>query len=569
MTGLNPNHTCADVIAQTLHEAGVRFAFGHPGGEVLELIDALERSGIRFVLTGHESTAAFMAAAVGRLTGIPGVCVATLGPGACNLVLGVGTAYLDRDPVLAITARTSTERHHRSNKQNLPLIDLFTPITRWSVDLEGADVGETVKTALSVAAGPPRGPVYLSLPSDVAGKPAGGPDSSANPDSSVNPDSPASAAGAASQEGQAGHGTAHPPHPAPADESDLPRILSTLNGAERPVAVVGIAMDAARDAQAVRRFLRDTGLPYATTVQAKGIADEHGDRFLGTIAPAAGEDRIIEWLQQSDCVLGIGFDPVEVSRLWHFDAPLQIVANAPVGFGTYTPPAACVGDVSALLGRIAEGYRGRCRWTADDIGYLKARVDAVYHPPSEEGPEGMSPYHLVGALRELLPEDTVVSSDVGAHKNVMGQRWRAPEPGTFLMSNGLSSMGYGVGAAMGAAMALPDRPVAAITGDGAFALMVQELETVRRTGIAPLIVVLYDASLAVIKIAQQARKLPVTGVDFAPVDWVKVAEGFGIDAEAVSTLDETRDAVSRWVRRREARVLVAPVDERLYTGLKY
>lgn len=515
---------------------------------MLELIDALERSGIRFVLTGHESTAAFMAAAVGRLTGTPGVCVATLGPGACNLVLGVGTAYLDRDPVLAISARTSTERHHRSNKQNLPLIDLFTPITRWSVDLEGADVEDTVKTALSVATGPPRGPVYLSLPSDVAGKPA---------------------AGQGTAGGRANYGTVHPPLPVPADASDLPRILTTLNGAERPVAVVGIAMDAARDGPAVRRFLRDTGLPYATTVQAKGIADELADGFLGTIAPAAGEDRIIEWLRRSDCVLGIGFDPVEVSRLWHFDAPLQIVANAPVGFGTFAPAAACVGDVSALLDRIATGHHGRSLWTVDDIGYLKARVDAVYHPPSEEGPDGMSPYHLVGALREALPEDTVVSSDVGAHKNVMGQRWRAPEPGTFLMSNGLSSMGYGVGAAMGAAMALPDRPVAAITGDGAFAMMVQELETVRRTGIAPLIVVLYDASLAVIKIAQQARKLPVTGVDFAPVDWVGVAEGFGIAAEAVRTLDETRDAVSRWVRRREAQVLVAPVDERLYTGLKY
>lgn len=539
VTGSTRTQTCAEVIARTLHETGVRFAFGHPGGEVLELIDALERTGIRFVLTGHESTAAFMAAAAGRLTGTPGVCVATLGPGACNLVLGVGTAYLDRDCVLAISARTSTERHHRSNKQNLPLIDLFTPITRWSVDLEGADVEDTVKTALSVAAGPPRGPVYLALPSDVAGKPA------------------------------AGQRTAHSPLPPPADESDLPRILSALNGADRPVAVVGIAMDAARDAPAVRRFLRDTGLPFATTVQAKGIADELGDGFLGTIAPAAGEDRIIEWLRRSDCVLGIGFDPVEVSRLWHFDAPLHIVANAPVGFGTFTPPAACVGDVSALLGRIAEGYRGRCVWTADDIRHLKDRVDAVYHPPSSAGPDGMSPYHLVGALREALPEDAVVSSDVGAHKNVMGQRWRAPEPGTFLMSNGLSSMGYGVGAAMGAAMVLPDRPVAAITGDGAFAMMVQELETIRRTGIAPLIVVLYDASLAVIKIAQQARKLPVSGVDFAPVDWVKVAEGFGIAAEAVSTLDETRDAVARWVRRREARVLVARVDERLYTGLKY
>lgn len=526
-------------MARTLHDAGVRFAYGHPGGEVLELIDALERAGIRFVLTGHESTAAFMAAATGRLTGIPGVCVATLGPGACNLVLGVGTAYLDRDPILAISARTSTERHHRSNKQNLPLVDLFTPITRWAVDLEEAAVEDTVKTALSVAAGPPRGPVYLALPSDMAGKPAG--------------------------EGE----PAMPPPRAAADEADLPRIVAALNGAERPVAVVGIAMNPSKDAPAVRRFLRDTGIPYTTTVQAKGIADEQGDGFLGTIAPAAGEDRIIEWLERSDCVLGIGFDPVEISRLWHFDAPLHIVANAPVGFGTYSPPAGCVGDVSALLERISADYIGRNAWTGDEIRYLSARVDAVYHPPASSGPEGMSPYHLVGVLRDVLPEDAIVSSDVGAHKNVMGQRWLAPGPDTFLMSNGLSSMGYGVGAAMGAAMACPGRPVAAVTGDGAFAMMAQELETIKRTGIAPLIVVLYDASLAVIKIAQQARGLPGTGVDFAPVDWVKIAEGFGVGAEAVRTLEETRGAVARWVRDREARVLVAHVDEGLYTGLKY
>ncbi len=544
-------------MARTLHDSGIRIAFGHPGGEVLELIDAFERTGIRFVLTGHESTAAFMAAAVGRLTGIPGVCVATLGPGACNLVLGVGTAYLDRDPILAISARTSTERHHRSNKQNLPLIDLFTPITRWSVDLESAPVEDTLKNALSVAAGPPRGPVYISVPSDVAGKPA------------VDLDSVNNDAGGQTVRIDADPGTANPPPPTPADESDLPRILARLNEAERPLAVVGIAMDAARDAPAVRRFLRDTGIPYTTTVQAKGIADERGAGFLGTIAPAAGEDRIIDWLERSDCILGIGFDPVEISRLWHFDAPLQMVANAPVGFGTYSPSASCVGNVSALLGRMAEGYTGRSAWTEDDIRYLRARVDAVYHPPASSGPEGMSPYHLVGVLRDALPEDTIVSSDVGAHKNVMGQRWRAPKPDTFLMSNGLSSMGYGVGAAMGAATVFPDRPVVAVTGDGAFAMMVQELETINRTGIAPLLVVLCDASLAVIKIAQQARGLPETGVDFAPVDWVKVAEGFGVGAETVGTLDETRDAVARWVRRREARVLVAHVDEGLYTGLKY
>ncbi len=554
---MTQDQTCAAVMARTLREAGVRFAFGHPGGEVLELIDALERAGIRFVLTGHESTAAFMAAAVGRLTGIPGVCVATLGPGACNLVLGVATAFLDRDPILAISARTSTQRHHRSNKQNLPLMDLFTPITRWSVDLEGAAVEDTLKSALSIAAGPPRGPVYLSVPSDLAGRPV------------IDGDSAVRDVDGKSMNHDVDVKSSSPPPPTPADDSDLPRILASLNGAERPVAVVGIAMDAARDAPAVRRFLRDTAIPYTTTVQAKGIADEQGGGYLGTIAPAAGEERIIEWLERSDCVLGIGFDPVEISRLWHFDAPLQVVANAPVGFGAYSPPASCVGDVSVLLVRIGGGYTGRSAWTDKQIRELRERVDAVYHPPASSGPGGMSPYHLVGALRETLPEDTIVSSDVGAHKNVMGQRWTAPGPDTFLMSNGLSSMGYGLGAAMGAATVCPDRPVAAVTGDGAFAMMVQELETINRTGIAPLVIVLCDASLAVIKIAQQARGLPTTGVDFSPVDWVKVAEGFGISAETVSTLEETRDAVGRWVGRRKARVLVALVDEELYTGLKY
>jgi len=555
--------TCAAVMARTLHEAGVRVVYGHPGGEVLELIDALEAADIRFVLTGHESTAAFMAAAAGRLTGIPGVCVATLGPGACNLVLGVGTAYLDRDPVLAISARTSTERHHRSNKQNIPLVDLFTPVTRWAVDLEGAAVEDTVKDALAVAAGPPRGPVYLALPSDMAGKPAAARDALRHHGASRG----AKIREAAGEE--AGGGPAHRPPPVSADDSDLTRILAALNGAERPVAVVGIAMNAVVDTPAVRDFLRDTGIPYTTTVQAKGIADEDGGGFLGAIAPAAGEDRIIAWLERSDCVLGIGFDPVEISRLWHFDAPLQVIANAPVGFGEYSPPASCVGDVSTLLGRIAAGYTGRSGWTDDDIRYLRARVDAAYHPPASEGPAGMSPYHLVSALREALPEDTIVSSDVGAHKNVMGQKWRATGPDAFLMSNGMSSMGYALGAAMGAATVCPDRPVAAVTGDGAFGMMVQELETIRRTGIAPLVVVLYDASLAVIKIAQQARGLAETGVDFAPVDWVKVSEGFGVGAEAVHTLEETRGAVARWLRGREARVLVARVDETLYTGLKY
>jgi acetolactate synthase-1/2/3 large subunit len=527
-------------MARTLSSAGVRYAFGHPGGEVVELIDALETGGIPFLLTGHEATAAFMAGTAGRLTGLPGVCLATLGPGACNLVLGVASAFLDRDPLLAFSARTATGRIRRSNKQNLPLNDLFAPITKWSVALEGAATGETVRAALRVAASPPAGPVYLSMPADVA----------------TAPDRPASPP------------PAPPLLPSP-DAAGLDAIIRALNAARRPVGVVGIALNAVRDAPAVRRFFEETGIPYTVTVQAKGVADEAGRRFLGAVAPAAGERRIIEWLRRSDCLLGVGFDPVESSQTWHFDAPLHLLANAPVGFGEYRPASACTGDVSALIDRVREGYRGTVVWEEAAFQDLRKRIDDAIRPAAVSGPQGLSPYHLIAVLRGLLPEETVVSSDVGAHKNVIGQVWRAPQPGAFLMSNGLSSMGYGPASAMAAALLFPDRPVVGITGDGAFGMMVQELETVRRLGIRPLFVVLCDASLAVIKVAQRLRGLPPRGVDFAPVDWAKVAEGFGVRGETARTMAEVERAVQGWLARRDAMVLAVAVDESLYTGLQY
>ena len=533
------DETCAEVISRTLYDAGVRYAFGHPGGEVVELIDALHRRGIEFILTGHETTAAFMAGTVGRLTGIPGVCIATLGPGACNLVLGVGSAYLDRDPLLAITARTASHRIHRSNKQNLPLNTLFEPITKWSVALNGGALAETIESALMVASTPPRGSVYLTIPADVA---------TASPTEAP---------------------SITPPAQPVEDHAELETIIQHLNTVRRPIGVIGPALDSTTDTPAVRRFFKETGIPYVITVQGKGIADETGSRFLGSIAPAAGEKHIIEWLQQSDFLLGIGFDPIEISQVWHFDAPLHIIANGPVDFGDFQPPTTCVGDVSVMIDQVGAAYQGDIDWSGDEILLLRQRVDEAYRPKVSCSAQGISPYHLITVLRDVLPEDTIISSDVGAHKNVIGQRWRAPEPGTFLMSNGLSSMGYGPASIMAAALIHPERPVVSITGDGAFAMMVQELETVRRMKTAPLFVVLCDASLAVIKVAQKLRDLPLVGVDFMAVDWVKVAEGFGVRGEAVNTLGSVRIAVQDWLNNREPMVLAVKVDEALYTGLRY
>ncbi|MEX2303172.1 MAG: thiamine pyrophosphate-binding protein [Bryobacterales bacterium] len=532
--------SCADVLAQSLHSFGVRYVFGHPGGETIDVIQALESHGVSFILTGHESGAAFMAGAVGRLTGTPGVCLSTLGPGACNLVIGVSSAHLDRDPMIALSARSASGRCQLSAKQNLPLNQMFELITKQSVLLDGANTAETLKQAMDLARTPPRGPVFLSLPSDVAAAPER---------------NEAAAARAAAPLNDSGDG--------------FEVIQRALNGASRPIGVVGIALDAERDCQAVRRFFQETGIAYVSMPQAKGVADEGGEGYLGTVGAGAGDEFIADCLNRSDCLLGVGFDPVESSDDWHIRRPLYSIANSSIRFREYSPTAECIGDVGELLESLRSAYSGRSSWQAAEIQQIRQRTMALLCSQAQYGDEGLSPFHLVRALREALPREAIVTADVGAHKMLLTQTWHTYEPGTFLISNGLSAMGYGVPAAIAAALVHPDRPVAGIVGDGGFAMMVQELETIRRLGVSPLIVVFCDRSLAIIKLAQQASGRPHVGVDFCPVGGAKVAGGLGVRGLTPDTLEGVQAAVEDWRSHREPTVLAVPVDPSLYSGLTY
>ena len=531
--------SCAAAIAETLYEGGVRYVFGHPGGEVVDLIDALEMTGIRFVLTGHEAAAAFMASAVGRLTQTPGVCLATLGPGACNLVLGVGAAYLDRDPIVAISALSPVSRSGVSQKQNLPLNDLFKPVCKWSVVLEKTGVKATMRSALKVSAAAPAGPVYLSLPNDVA------------------------VAGAAPGPG------ASTPDLTRAGMAGLHGIKAALNRAERPVGIVGIALDATRDSAAVRRFFSESQIPYVVLPQAKGIPDEFGPGYLGTVASAAGDAVLVDLIGQSDCLLGVGFDPVESSQDWHLRQPVYSLANCSIAYGDFRPATECVGDVTFLLERLLKGYRRSALWTAAEIRSARHAVRDAICPDTDAGANGLSPFHLIRELHETLPGETILSVDVGAHKMLVSQVWRARSPATFLTSNGLSAMGYGLPSALAASLVQPGRPVAGVFGDAGFAMMVQELETACRLGLRPFLVVMCDRSLAIVKVAQALRNLPNRGVEFQPVDWERVADGFGAKGVTVTTLEEIRRAGEAWLADPELTVVAARVDEELYTGMEY
>ncbi len=406
--------------------------------------------------------------------------------------------------------------------------------------MNGTWTAETLRSAISLAQKAPCGPVYLSLPSDVAV----GPDKT----NGVGPTSPVVS---------------------PADDHEFEVISRALNGARRPLGVVGISLNPRISRDSVRSFFAETGIPYLTSPQAKGLADENGDAFLGTVGAGAGDPPILDFLSQSDCLLGIGFDPVESSQDWYFDHPFYSLAHCATGFGQYKPTAECIGDVGALLDRLRAGYRRTSSWTLPEIQSLRQRIHSAICPSSQEGIGGLAPFHLLRALREVLPDETIVTSDVGAHKMLLSQAWRAPEPGTFLISNGLSAMGYGVPTAIAASLLHPNRPVVGIIGDGGFGMMVQELETAKRIGVKPLFVVLCDRSLAAIKIAQNDRGMSHRGVDFAPVDWVKVGRGFGARVSAPNRLADVEREVRCWLEQRELTVLAVPVDERLYAGLTY
>ena len=537
---MKDNKTTAETLVDALMDEGVKELIGYPGGEVVDVIEAAENRGMPFYLTGHEASAAFMAAAIGRLTGRPGACISTLGPGACNLALGIGNAYLDKDPMIAIAARTAASRERISSKQNLPLNKMMEPVCKWSVALDGQGTRATVAAACEVSTRPAQGPVFMTLPGDTA-----------------------------VEQEQAGKPGQTPPASDPILKNNLEDIADILARAKRPIAVIGLALDQKADRESIDNFLQMSELPYVVMPQGKGAVSESADNFLGVVGGVMGDGELTPLLNGSDCLLGIGLDSVENCQEWLFNAPFYSIANAAVGHMDFQPIKECIGQVGSTLDDLSQGLTLSMDWKPALISETRNRLLRAIRPGSSETANGLSPLHVLEALREALPEKAIVATDVGSNKSMMSQAWETKSPGSFLVSNGLGSMGFGLPSANAAALINPETPVVAVVGDGGFSMCVHELETARRLGLAPLIVVLYDGALSMIKVAQDIRDIPYRGVSFSPVDWARVADGFGAHAIEVKRLEEIQKAVQTWRTSNELTVIVVTIDDALYTGLTY
>ena len=501
--------TVARAIGDRLRAAGVRHVFGHPGGEVIELIEGFRQAGLEFVLTKHETAAAFMAETTATTSGSVGVCVGTLGPGATNLVTGVAHAYLDRGAVLAFSGQLPADRYEITTHQRLDLGALFAPVTKWHARVTPLNAPAVIERALRVAATPRRGPVFLEVPSDVPAQ------------ETVDVALPRFVTDSV----------------AAIDEDAIRTAAARLRGSDRPVIVVG--MDANSDAVAgpLRSLAEAWAIPVIVSPKAKGVFREDHPLFLGTIE-GLGTAYLYDYIDTCDLVLMIGFDPVEFDRDWTARARVIHVGPLPNDDRYYGSEVEIIGPVDAILERVVAAAAPQPKLSLDEVHAFRDAFRDRVSPTTGR----LTAQQVLGELRRARAEDALVSCDVGYNKAVSAQCWPAYRPRTFFVSNGLSSMGYGLPAAIALKLAHPERQVACVLGDGGFAMSMAELETAVRLRLGITVVVLVDDALSQIKAGQERRGYPVIGTTFGGLDYPKLASAFGIPGVDVETPGECRTA---------------------------
>jgi acetolactate synthase-1/2/3 large subunit len=507
----------------------VRYVTGHPGGEVVDLIEGFREAGLEFVLTRHETGAAFMAEAMASASGTPGVCVATLGPGATNLVTGVAQAYLDRAPLIALTGQLPVDRFAITTHQKFDLRALFAPITKWQARLTAGNAEDVIDRALRETVRPRRGPVYIEVPSDV---PHLITERRSDPQLRYTPP-----------------GT--PETSAVVDRDHARRAAHLLSRAKRPVMLVGMDANDESIAPALRHFAEEWRIPVIVSPKAKGAFREDHPLFLGTIE-MLGTAKLYEYIDGSGLVLMIGFDPVEFDRDWTAKADVIHIGPLPNDDRYYTSAAELVGPVSESIAALRSLAGGpQVTRSEDEVRSFRESFRAFVSPTRDR----LTSQQVLAELRAALPEDALVTCDVGYNKAVTGQCLPMYQPKTFFMSNGLSSMGYGLAAALGLKLGYRERQVACVLGDGGFAMLMAELETAVRQKLGVTVIVLADDALSQIKAAQERKGYPVTGTTFGGLDYVALAKGFGITGREVRTIAECREALRD--RPTDAPVLIA------------
>lgn len=522
----------SELIVKCLENEGVKYIFGLPGEENIELLEALHDSSIQFITTRHEQGAAFMADVYGRLTGDAGVCLSTLGPGATNLMTGIADANMDHAPLVALTGQVSRDRMHKESHQYLNLVSLFDPITKWNTSLHIPDIiPEAIRKAFKLAQTEKPGATHIEIPEDVI-------QSSSN-ELPLRVQSPK-------------HG--------PASLQQIERAARLISKAHNPVVLAGNGVSRSNSSFALIQFAEELHIPVATTFMGKGVFPDNHELSLGAIG-LQEHDFVNVGFDQADVVIAIGYDLVEYyPRSWNpaRDKKIIHVDELPAEVDSaYILSVGVIGDISESLDELRE--RSIPRQSVYKRTSDHSLVNEIEHYRNDTS-FPLKPQKIISTLRSALHKDDIVISDVGAHKMWLARMYPCYRPNTCIFSNGFSSMGIAVPGAVAAKLIYPQRKIVAVTGDGGFMMNSQEIETAIRIGTPIVILIFNDQSYSLIKWKQLNRFQRSAFTDFTNPDFVKYAESFGAKGYRITEASELQPALEESLNENNVVVIDCPVD---------
>jgi acetolactate synthase I/II/III large subunit len=530
--------TGAELLVRCLDNEGLQHMFGVPGEENIAVLEAILDSNIHFLQTRHEQGAAFMADVQGRLTGKASVCLATLGPGATNLLTGVADANMDRAPLVAITGQVATERFHKESHQYLDLISLYRPAVKWNAQLVRPQVvPEAVRKAFKVAQTEKPGATHLDLPEDVA---------EAEAPSGLEPLIP------------------QQPFPTEPSEQQIERAAKIISEARDPIVLAGNGIARGRASEALRGFAETLGIPVVETFMGKGSLPDPHPFCLGTVG-LQEHDYVSCGLDRADVVICVGYDLVEYAparwnprqdkHIVHIDpSPAEVDAAYQVAVGVQ-------GGIAESLMQIAK--RASARGDSGTIRGARALREIIqkeFHAEAEGDSFPLKPQRVVRALRQVLGDNDILISDVGAHKLWIARMYACMAPNTCIISNGFASMGIALPGAIGAKLLYPERRILAACGDGGFLMSAQELETAVRAGTQFVVLIFEDSAYGVIKWKQLKRYGRPAFVDFRNPNFAALAESFGCRGYRVTVAQELQPMLEEAFQQRVPAVVTCPVD---------
>lgn len=534
---MTKEQTASEVIAERLYQQGCRHAFGIPGGEVLALMDALDRAGLEIALVKHENSGGFMAEGTWHANGAPGVLFATIGPGIANAANAIANAWQDRVPMIVLTGCVPAIEAQTYTHQVFDHVKFLEPVTKAAFRVEAGTAGVIIDKAIKIATSGRPGPVVLDVPIDVQNEVS---------EVWMKPRFHAQSAMAPSGE-------------------NLQIAKTWLADAKRPLVLAGVDVLTQDGSSDVARFCTEMNIPLITTYKAKGILDETHPLALGGAGLSPVSDKILlPLLQSSDCLILAGYDPIEMRIGWRdlFGEDQRVLDISAIENTHYMhqAPMNFTGDVAASLAAISEGAT-KSPWNPDEVAKIKQSLRDAYHVDEIWGPAA-----VVDEARKACPAGTVTTADSGAHRIVLSHVWQCDEPHGLLQSSALCTMGCAVPLAIGRKMAEPDRPVIGFVGDAGVEMFLGELATARDHKQGLPIIVFVDEQLGLIELKQRGSQMRNLGVEFPGTDFTAVAQAMGGAGETCRTREELNTAIKAAFERDTFTLISAVIGRNAYDG---